>query len=97
MQALVEQVVRDVIDTVTTGEGDEASTIVLWMPWGLPADQRAALLAEIGRVVQAVRGRGIWLEVMRVAGQQLTDHGLQDAGGLEAMFVLYAGDRPTLP
>jgi len=97
MQALFEELVRDVIDTVTTGEGDEAETLVLWVPFGLPADQRAALLTEIGNVVQAVRARGVQLEVMRVSGQDLSQRGL-DADGLEAAFVLYAGDRrPTLP
>ena len=96
MEALFDQVVRDVIDTVTTGEGDEAETLVLWMPFGLPASQRAALLAEIGNVVQAVRAHGVRLEVMRISGQELSERGL-DADGLEAAFVLYAGDRPTLP
>jgi len=96
MQALFEQVVRDVIDTVTTGEDDEAEVLVLWMPFGLQADHRAALLAEIGNVVQAVRAHGVQLEVMRIAGQELSERGL-DADGLEAAFVLYAGDCPTLP
>lgn len=86
----------DVVDdAMTTLMGDD--TLLLVLPRGLSARERAALLDNVSDVVCAVRRRGVPVELLRVDGHDLERYGVADSANVEALFVLYTGEPPELP
>ncbi len=77
-------------------DGGEGEILTLLLPWGIPSAQRAGMLRAVGGLAEALRARGIAAHVMRVGAPDLERRGV-DAGGVEALFVLYAGADPQLP
>ena len=69
-------------------EGSDRIAIVV-LPAHLPAGERAALLLEIGAVIEAVKATRP-VEVITAPGVQF------DRPEVERIFVVYEGERPVL-